>query len=136
MNYPLQQKTKSKWTGKKTDDLAATSWRRERRLHQQRREHTLTDCDAEDRTHTCRERWDVRPLHHRAGYSHERWWDGPCCYERTDGFGEWGGSAPGGPRQKAAPTQRNGLCSWFAYVSVFLVLGAVLGVCQSAFKSF
>ncbi|XP_044069912.1 serine/threonine-protein kinase VRK2 isoform X3 [Siniperca chuatsi] len=131
-----KQKAKSKWSGKKTDNLTVSSGRQERRLHPQSRKRILTNCDANDQTHMDnRGRWDERLLNHSAGYSHQQWWDSDLCYDHRDSFGEWEGSVLRGSEQEAGPTQKNGLFSWFVFVGVFFFLGTVL-VCQSAFKPF
>nr|XP_033469598.1 serine/threonine-protein kinase VRK1-like [Epinephelus lanceolatus] len=168
-----KQKTKSKWSGRKSDDPSVTPERRERRLHSQRRNHILTNCDAKEQEYMdYRERWDERllppcesanqgwtgrrleedcgsppihqnhlwtpqpqrVLHHRTCHSHGHCCHSDLCCEHRHCFGDWEGSAARGPEQEAAPTQRNGLFSWFVFLGVFLFLGAALGVCQSAYK--
>ncbi|XP_070696826.1 serine/threonine-protein kinase VRK1-like [Pempheris klunzingeri] len=115
-NQP-KQKTKSTWTGRKTDDLTATSGRR---LHPR----LLTECDAKEQTQVeLRERWEDRPPLHRAAHGHCQQWDYPLCYHHR------------GPQQEAGPTQSSQLLSWFVFVGL-LFLGIVVGVCQSEFKGF
>lgn len=117
MNHPLQQKTMSKWTGRTTDDLAVTSGRLRR---PQGGTHILVERDARARTHKAyRER-----LADGAGRRRAR----PRCPEHRGSCGEWEGSA--------GPTKGKGPFSWFVFAGVLLLLGAVLGVFQSAFKPF
>ncbi|XP_045926462.1 serine/threonine-protein kinase VRK1-like isoform X1 [Micropterus dolomieu] len=110
-----KQKEISKWNGRKADDLCVTPGGRERRVHPQSRK-CMTNCDSKDQTHY-REGRDERLLH-------------------RDRFGEEESSVVRGPEREAGTTQRKEPFSWFVFVGVFLFLGAVLGVFQSAFKPF
>lgn len=122
-----KQNTRPTWMGGTTDDLGATS---EGRVRSQRRKHVAA-ADVE-----LRERWDERLLHHGAGrYSYQQRWDRELRYRSADNFSDWDGSAGvEGPQWAAGLTQANGLFSLCVFASVCLFLGAVLGVCQSAFK--
>ncbi|XP_032384398.1 LOW QUALITY PROTEIN: serine/threonine-protein kinase VRK2 [Etheostoma spectabile] len=131
-----KQKTKPKWSGRKTDARPVTSGRQEGRLHAQRNKLILTEWDGNDRTHTDRDQgWDAlkeahpraKPvLQHREGHSHRQCRHGDLCYEHRHGCGEWNGSADGDPEQESGPTQRKVQFSWFLFVGVFLFLGAAL----------
>ncbi|XP_022599600.1 serine/threonine-protein kinase VRK1-like isoform X1 [Seriola dumerili] len=117
-----KQKTKSKQTFRKRDDLTVTSARQERGTRLQRRKHAVPGCDSQNHD-------DERLIHnHRAGYSHQQWWDRNLCHEHRDSSGDWDNSVLKGPGQEAGPTQRTGLLHWLVFAGVFLSLGAcVLG---------
>ncbi|XP_060896796.1 serine/threonine-protein kinase VRK2 [Labrus mixtus] len=128
-NQPKQE-TKSNWSCWEGDDLTVTS---ERQLRPQRRKHKQSECEKEDQSNMdSHERFDERLLNHRDGYSYQQWWDS----EHRDGHGEQGASARRGPKKEADPVQRGGLWSRLIFVSVFLFLGTVIGVCQSEFNPF
>ncbi|XP_034754310.1 serine/threonine-protein kinase VRK2-like isoform X2 [Etheostoma cragini] len=141
-----KQKTKPKWSSRKTDARSVTSGGQEGPLRAQRRKRILTECDADDRTHTdCDQGWAVlkeghpraRPvLQHRGGHRHRQCRHEDLCYEHRYGCNEWNESAVGGPEQESGPTQSKGQCSWFLFVGVFLFLGAALcvGLSHGAFK--
>ncbi|KAI3363581.1 hypothetical protein L3Q82_011592, partial [Scortum barcoo] len=122
-----KQSANSKWSSRNTKNLGVTSGRQERRR-------VLTDCYAEVQTHLDHgERWDEKPLRHRAGDDHRQRWDDELCYEHGHRSGEREGSAVRGPEQD---TQKVGLFSWCVFAAVVLFLGAILGVCQKALKPF
>ncbi|XP_022599604.1 serine/threonine-protein kinase VRK1-like isoform X3 [Seriola dumerili] len=122
LTKPQAQKTKSKQTFRKRDDLTVTSARQERGTRLQRRKHAVPGCDSQNHD-------DERLIHnHRAGYSHQQWWDRNLCHEHRDSSGDWDNSVLKGPGQEAGPTQRTGLLHWLVFAGVFLSLGAcVLG---------
>nr|XP_020506737.1 serine/threonine-protein kinase VRK1-like [Labrus bergylta]XP_020506738.1 serine/threonine-protein kinase VRK1-like [Labrus bergylta] len=128
-NQPKQE-TKSNWSCWEGENLTVTS---ERRLCPQRRKHKQSECKKEYQSYMdSHERFDERLLNHRDRYSYQQWWDS----EHRDGRSERGESAHRGTKQEADPVQRGGLWSRLIFVSVFLFLGAVLGVCQSEFNPF
>lgn len=97
----LQQKTKPSKTSRKKDTLNETPERRERLFHPQWREDPSTDCDFKKQNYRQR-------------------LDGEFPYMADCSCQQW--SAPQGP------TQRTRVLRGFAFVGVFLVLGALLGV--------
>ncbi|KAG7229914.1 hypothetical protein INR49_009632 [Caranx melampygus] len=122
-----KQKTQSKQTSRKRDNAIQTPGRQTRGVHTHRREHTFLGYDSQSQTHTDRreKRREERPLHnHRAGYSHQQWWEADLCCELRDSSGDW--SAVKGPGQEASPTQRTGQLHWLVSVGVLLLLGACL----------
>ncbi|XP_041645178.1 serine/threonine-protein kinase VRK1-like [Cheilinus undulatus] len=128
-NQP-KQTTRSKESGLERQDFNVTS---ERRLHPQRRKLNQADHEMKDQKH--RDSWetyDERMLYHREGYKHQQWRDN----ERRHVCGEWEEFFLRRSKQEAGPSERRGLLSWFVYLIILLFLGAVLGVCQSAFSHF
>ncbi|XP_022062500.1 serine/threonine-protein kinase VRK2 isoform X1 [Acanthochromis polyacanthus] len=110
-----KQKTKSTWTGRKTDDWTVTSGRWER-VDLQRRKPEWANCDIKSQTNMeYTERWDERPLHDREGYSHQQQRYSQRWYKHRDSTG-----------QDAGSTQRQGLMSWFIVLGAFLLVVAVL----------
>lgn len=63
--------------------------------------------------------------HQRAVYSH--------LYYR-DALGKWEESVPKNSSPEAGPQWREWLMSWFLFLGVFLLLLAVVRVCQSTLK--
>ncbi|XP_074532446.1 serine/threonine-protein kinase VRK2 isoform X2 [Halichoeres trimaculatus] len=118
---PPKQNTNTKRSLGETKVLTVTP---RRPVHPQRRTPTPTNWDVREPHWELWERREERLLHHRAGFGYE-WLDS----EQRE-------SAHRGPQQEAGPTQRRGLLSWFVYLSFLLFLGAVIGVCQSAFHRF
>ncbi|XP_034537786.1 serine/threonine-protein kinase VRK1-like [Notolabrus celidotus] len=124
-----KQNTKSKRSCCKTEDLTVTSGRQVRPL---RRNHTPTDCEVKETHMDPWDRFDERLLQHREDLRYQQWLES----EQRDCHREREESALQGPKQEAGPKQGRGMFSWLAYVGAVLFLGAVLGVCQSAFNAF
>ncbi|XP_031590940.1 serine/threonine-protein kinase VRK1-like isoform X1 [Oreochromis aureus] len=117
-----KQERNPKRTSSKTDDVPLTSARTERRVFPQRRKEDRANRDMERQTHT----------HHRAVYSHPKYWDSQLYYRHA--LGKWEESGPKKSSPEAGPQQRGWLTSWLLCLGAFLLLLAVVRVCQSTLK--
>lgn len=70
--------------------------------------------------------------HQRAVYSHPKYWDSQLYYR--DALGKWEESVPKNSSPEAGPQWREWLMSWFLFLGAFLLLLAVVRVCQSTLK--
>ncbi|XP_030603743.1 serine/threonine-protein kinase VRK2 isoform X2 [Archocentrus centrarchus] len=119
-----KQKPNPKRTSRKTNDVPLTSGRMDRQLFPQRRKDERAKCETEHR-----ERREESAFQHSPTYRYPEYCD--CqLYEYTDRMGKWKDSVP----KNSSPPQRGWLMSWLVFLSVFLLLVAVVGVCQRTLK--
>ncbi|XP_005935366.1 serine/threonine-protein kinase VRK1 isoform X1 [Haplochromis burtoni] len=117
-----KQKRNPTRTSSKTDDVPLISARMERRVFPQRRKEERANRDMDRQTHT----------HQRAVYSHPKYWDSQLYYR--DALGKWEESVPKNSSPEAGPQWSEWLTSWFLFLGAFLLLLAVVRVCQSTLK--
>ncbi|XP_035770805.1 serine/threonine-protein kinase VRK1-like [Neolamprologus brichardi] len=115
-----KQKHNPTRTSSKTDDVPLISARMERRVFPQRRKEEQANGYMD------------RQTQHRAVYSHPKYWDSQLYYR--DALGKWEESVPKNSSPEAGPQWSEWLMSWLLFLGAFLLLLAVVRVCQSTLK--